>query len=382
MNKKEQNFLIGMLFLTMLILSISFSFIGIFIPTFKEVFNISDKSIGLFLSVIQITTLASYMIANKFSDKFGQKKLMLMGLLISAISFTLVSYSQTFFHLLIGYVFITFALSFMLLSINTTMPLIQVSFQSALLNMVHGFFGFGNTLSQKMIAILLNYNIGWREIYKCISFGFLIALFLYIFVYDVNNSKSKELKNVKIKQKKELVLFIFALGFYVSAEIQTGNWFMNLLKNNYSMTALNATTYTALFFGLFTIGRFIGGFITEKFGYFRSIIISSTISIIIYLLGMILKINGLYFISLSGLFFAIIYPTTIALVGKIFNQTSSKAIAIISTSISIFVLISGLLIANLNDLIGPYLSFYLIPICQLISLFFYIKLNSIFKEYN
>ncbi len=97
---------------------------------------------------------------------------------------------------------------------------------------------------------------------------------------------------------------------------------------------------------------------------------------------MILKINGLYFISLSGLFFAIIYPTTIALVGKIFNQTSSKAIAIISTSISIFVLISGLLIANLNDLIGPYLSFYLIPICQLISLFFYIKLNSIFKEYN
>ena len=382
MNKKDQNFLIGMLFFTMLILSISFSFIGIFIPTFKEVFNISDKSIGLFLSVIQITTLVSYMIANKFSNKFGQKKLMLMGLLISAISFTVVSYSQTFFHLLLGYVFITFALSFMLLSINTTMPLIQVSFQSALLNMVHGFFGFGHTLSQKVIAILLNYNIEWRAIYRYISFGFLFALLLYIFVCDVNNSKSKDSTKIKIKQKKELILFIFALGFYVSAEIQTGNWFMNLLKNNYSMTALNATTYTALFFGLFTIGRFIGGFITEKFGYFRSIIASSIISIIIYLLGMILKINGLYFISLSGLFFAIIYPTTIALVGKIFAQTSSKAIAIISTSISIFVLISGLLIANLNDLIGPYLSFYLIPICQLISLVFYIKLNSIYKEYN
>ncbi|MEA1975343.1 MAG: MFS transporter [Bacillota bacterium] len=382
MNKKEQKFLIGMLFLTMLILSISFSFVGIFIPTFKEVFNISDKLIGLFLSVIQIITLVSYMIANKFSDKFGQKKLMLIGLLISAISFTLVSYSQTFSHLLIGYIFITFALSFMLLSINTTLPLIQVSFQSALLNMVHGFFGFGNTLSQKIIAILLNHNIEWQEIYRYISFGFLFTLFLYMFVYDVNNSKSKNLKKIKIKQKKELALFIFALGFYVSAEIQTGNWFMNLLKNNYSITTLNATTYTALFFGLFTTGRFIGGFITEKFGYFKSIITSSTISIIIYLIGMILKINGLYFISLSGLFFAIIYPTTIALVGKIFTQTSSKAIAIISTSVSIFVLISSLLIANLNDLIGPYLSFYLIPIFQLISLFFYIKLNSTFKEYD
>jgi fucose permease len=382
MNKKEQNYLIGILFFTMLILSISFSFIGIFIPTFKEIFNISDKSIGIFLSTIQIFTIFSYIIANKFNNKFGQKKLMLTGLIISAISFFLISYSQNFIHLTIGYTFITVAFCFMLLSINTTVPLIHVSFQSALLNMVHGFFGVGNTLSQKTIGILLSHNIKWQFIYKSISIGFLIALFLYLFVYDLKKSKSNDLSKIKIKQKKELILFTFAIGFYVSAEIQTGNWFMNLLKNNYLMTTLNATTYTALFFGLFTLGRFTGGFITEKFGYFRSIIISLTFSIIVYFIGLTLKINGLYFISLSGLFFAIVFPTSVALVGKIFKETSSKAIASISTSISIFVLISGLIMANLNTLIGPYLSFYTIPICSVISLIFYIYLNSLYKEYN
>ncbi len=382
MNKKEQNYLIIMIFFTMLITAISYSFIGIFIPTFKEIFKVSDKLIGIFLAIIQISSLIAYILANKLNNKFGQKKLMLIGIALSGISVFLIGYSQTFMQVMIGYVFTTFALSFTLLSINTTVPLILVSFQSVLFNMVHGFFGVGNTISQKIVGFLLNNNVEWRIIYKSISLGFLIAFLLYLFTYETQKNISEKASENIIELKKELMLFIFAMGFYVAAEIQMGNWFMNLLKNNYTLTALNATTYTTVFFGTFTLGRFIGGIITEKFGYFRSIIYALILSIIFHLIGMFLQANGLYIISIVGLFLSIIFPTSIALMGKIFKENSSKAISTVSTTTALFILFSGLLMANLNDLIGAYLSFYTITICLVLSLIFYIKLNSKFVDYK
>lgn len=379
MNKREKSFLIGMLFFSMLIVSISFSFRGIFIPTFKQEFNISNKVIGIFLSVIQVTSLMTYIIGIKLNEKLGQKKIMLLGLFLNMLTFIAISFSTSFIQLTIGYIFITFATSIILLSINTTVPLIHVTFQSMLLNLVHGFFGVGNTLSQKIIGFLLDHGYTWQIIYRSISLGFFIALLLFLFAYDVKKDDSNDGQKVVIKQKKKLFLFIFALGFYVSAEIQTGNWFMNLLKFEYAFSASAATTYTAIFFGTFTIGRFVGGVITERLGYFRSIILTSILTVFSYVIGLLLKENGLYLIASSGFFLAIVFPTTMALIGITFKETASKVIAISSMSISVFVLFSGLLIGFLNDLIGTYLAFYMIPLYSLISLIIYIKLYRIIK---
>jgi fucose permease len=382
MNKNEKYFLIGMLFFSMLIVSISFSFRGIFIPTFKEEFNISNKAIGIFLSIIQLTSMGTYIIGIKLNEKFGQKKIMTLGLGVNMLSFIAISFAQSFIHLTIGYIFITFATSIILLSINTTIPLIHVAFQSTLLNLVHGFFGVGNTFSQKIVGFLIENGFTWEIIYRYISVGFLVAFILYLFAYDVKGDDYNNKGSQVIRDKKKLILFIFALGFYVSAEIQTGNWFMNLLKIEYAYSASHATTFTAIFFGTFTFGRFVGGFITEKLGYFKSIIYTSTLTVITYTIGLLLKENGLYLIAFAGLFLAIVFPTTMALIGKVFKETASKAIAITSTSIAIFVLFSGLIIGFLNDFIGAYLAFYMIPIYALISLLFFLKLNNLVNKEN
>src|SRR6056297_430527 len=115
MNKNEKYFLIGMLFFSMLIVSISFSFRGIFIPTFKEEFSISNKAIGIFLSIIQLTSMGTYIIGIKLNEKLGQKKIMTLGLGINMLSFIAISFAQSFVHLTIGYIFITFATSIILL---------------------------------------------------------------------------------------------------------------------------------------------------------------------------------------------------------------------------------------------------------------------------
>lgn len=381
MTKKEQFYYIFMLFTIMLVLAISFSFRGLFIPTFKTTFNVSDKSIGIFLAISQLTAMFSYFIGSKLLNKIGQKYIICLGLLICSITFYLISYSTVFIHLIIGYVFITFGTSSMILGINTSITLLQVSFQALLMNLIHGFFGIGNTMSQKTIGILLTNNITWQQIYRTMGVIFFAVFIIFSFAYNLKQKK-KSKDDATIQNKKLLFLFIMAIGFYVSAEIQTGNWFMNLLKSEYTLDAKTATTFTSVFFASFTIGRLLGGFISERKGYFNSIIASVFLSIITYTVGLLLKAHGLYFIALSGLFLSLVYPTSIVIVGKIFDKNKSEAISWISITSSIFVLATGLLIGFLNDLIGPYLSFYLIPLFNTISLVFYLYIKRNLKKLN
>lgn len=375
MTTKKRNYLIFTLFLIMFTLAVSFSLRGLFIPTFKKEFNVNDKHIGIFLAIMEITAMISYIIGNKIVEKIGQKRLLQIGILTCAISFYLITLSWNFIIFIIIYIFITLGYNFLLFGLNTTVPLINISFQALLMNSLHGFFGVGNTISQRVVGYLLALNFNWQSIFHYISLAFVIVLFLYSFSENLKDDYSDKTIDRSIKNKKLLILFTIAIGLYVSAEIQTGNWFMNLLTNHYNLGPNIATKYTFVFFATFTLGRFLGGFVTEKLGYFKSIHYSLLLSIATYLLGLLFKINGLYLIASSGLFLAIIYPTTIVVVSRNFKHNSSRAIALISMFVSLFVLATGLIIGFLNDLIGPYYSFFTIPITLMGSIIIYYYLN-------
>lgn len=374
MTKQKKIYLILNLFLLMFVLSISFSFRGLFIPAFKKEFIVEDKHIGIFLSVLQLVAMAAYIIGNFIVEKIGQKRLIQIGIFINIIIFFLITYSTNFIIFTIGYAFITLGFNFILFGLNTTIPLINVSFQAVLMNLLHGFFGVGNTVSQKLTGFLLVNNFTWKDIFQYTSVLYLIVFFIYLFATNLKDKKIRD-EDREIKQKKILVLFIFAIGLYVSAEIQTGNWFMNLLREHYKFKPDVAVKYTTVFFATFTIGRFLGGLVTEKLGYFKSIIYSLFFAIILNISGMLLKEKGLYIIASGGIFLSIVYPTTVVIMGKVFKKNSSRAIALMSTFVAVFVLSSGLLIGFLNDYIGKYLSFYTISICMILSLITYYYLD-------
>lgn len=375
MTTTKRNYLIFTLFLIMFTLAVSFSLRGLFIPTFKKEFNVNDKHIGIFLAIMQLTAMVSYVIGNKIVEKIGQKRLIQIGIVTCAFSFYLVTLTENFILFNLIYIFITLGYSFLLFGLNTTIPLIDISFQALLMNMLHGFFGIGNTVSQRVVGYLLALNFNWQSIFQYIALAFVIVFFLYSFSENLKDDYSDQSIDRSIKNKKLLVLFTIAIGLYVSAEIQTGNWFMNLLTNHYHLGPNQATKYTFVFFATFTFGRFIGGFITERLGYFKSIHYSILLSIMTYIGGLFLQRNGLYLIASSGLFLAIIYPTTIVVVSKSFKHNSSRAIALISMFVSLFVLAAGLIIGFLNDIIGPYYSFFTIPITLIGSVIIYYYLN-------
>jgi len=178
------------------------------------------------------------------------------------------------------------------------------------------------------------------------------------------NHKSEIIKN------KLIYFYVAALGFYVFAEVGTGNWFINFMQKSYNYNESKSSLYLALFFGIFTIGRLLGGFIVEKMGYLTTVLISLTIGASLFLAGLLIGEKGIIIISISGLFFSITFPTVILSIRKVFKKNVAYITGLIITFGSIINMIMNLILARLNDNVGVHLSFYLVPLSLFMSIVF------------
>lgn len=373
MAKRNNIMTVIIIFIVMVLMAAADNVRGVFIPAFKKDFLVSNTSMGLMLAVCSMGYIISTYIGGILCEKIGQKKVMIVGFIFAGLSSLSLFFSTSFTMLLIGLFFLNIGASLLAISINTLIPVIAVSFQAVLMNLIHFCYGAGATITQRTAGILLYSGISWRYIYLAMGFIFFIVLSIFFFtkIPEPNKAHNNEkVDNRKIFKNKILYFYMIALGLYVTAELSTGNWFVNFLKEVYRFNDNMSTFYTALFFGIFTIGRLIGGFVVEKFGHIRSVLVSLVISFILYTIGLIIGRNGVLIISISGLFFGITFPTLVLTITSVFKNNSAYVTGIIITVASAINMVMNFFIGWLNDIIGVYNAFYIIPISLLISSIF------------
>lgn len=374
MKKRQTIYTIGASFFIMLIMAITESIRGILIPTFKVDFGVNDTSIGVFLFIASLAYVISTHFAGKMVKHFGQKRTAIVGMVISGTGFFGTSFAVTFSHLIIGYIVLTIGISFIIMSLNTIVPLLQISYLGIVMNFIHLFYGIGATITQRVSGFLISSGISWRTIFVAFSVMYIVAIVVYSFVKQPERSKTEN-HDSKIKpfEKKIILLFCLALGFYITAEIQTANWLLNYLKEVYNYNENNGSFYVAFFFGAISIGRLFGGYLLEKIGYLKGIIISLAIALVLYILGLYNE-KTLILISVSGLFFSIVYPTTILVLQNYFHENVTKVITIVTMAASAVSMVLGYVVGFLNDKIGVVNSYYLIPFSLFLSLVFVIEI--------
>lgn len=372
MKKSKTIYIIVASFIAMLILAITESIRGILIPTFKIDFNVSDTQIGLFLLLGTLAFVVSTHFAGKAVKNFGQKHSAILGMTISGLGFLGTSFSQSFLHLVIGYIILTVGISFLVMSLNTIVPLLKVSYLAVVMNSLHFFYGVGSAVTQRVSGFLITSGVSWRTIFVWFSVLYLFGIIVYSFV-EQPEKKIEETHKSKIKpyEIKLVVFFCLALGFYIAAEVQTATWLINYLNEVYSYNENNASRYLSFFFVALSVGRLFGGYVLERIGYIRGIIISLAIALILYSVGLFSE-KTLMFLSISGLFFSIVYPTIILILQKYFHENVTRVLSIVTMAGSAVSMTLGFFIGFLNDRIGVVKSFYLIPISILISLIFVI----------
>ena len=361
------------IFIIMAVIAIVDNTKGIFVPVFKETFNTNNTSMGMLLSVCSLGYIIFTYVGGILCEKFGQRKVIGAGLFTIVASVLVVAFSKTYTILLIGMFLINVGIAFVMIGVNTLIPVLFITFQAIMMNSAHCFYGFGSTVGQFAIGSLLDNGIDWRNIFFGIAMIFIAVLIIFFFIKIPKFNITKEESKVNISlafKEKYMYIYAIGLGTYVFAEMGMSNWIVNFLMESYNFTSSRGAMFLSAFFFLLTIGRLLGGFVAEKLGYLQAVLYSLTVAVILLVIALSIGHSALILICIAGLFFAIAYPTVVATIGKVFKDNSSYITGLILTLSSTISMILNLLMGRLNDIIGTTKTFYLIPISLSVSILF------------
>lgn len=362
MKTRATRYMIFMTFLTMFCLAVTDGSRGILIPTFKSVFSVNDTAIGLLLTFSSLAYLVASYFGSLLCQHFGQKKVILLGIMFSGIGFLIASKIYLFYHLIFCYVFINFGFGLMGIGMNTLVPLIPVVYLGLLMNLLHFFYGLGSTFTQRLTGYLLYLGIHWRNIFTAFFIVYIALFFLYFLVKIPQDHSATSPRKGTIERPRLLFAFCLCLGFYVAAEMQTANWLFNYFKMALSLDVNTGSLFVALFFGAFSVGRLGGAFLVEKFGYMRSVFVSLSLSFILYTTGLLMGSSGVGVIAFSGLFFGITFPTLILVIQQTFPKKGTYIAGLATMSASLISMITGALMGFFNDHFGEAITIYTIPV--------------------
>lgn len=346
---------------------------GIFIPSFKSDFNIDNTGIGVMLFIGSLAYILFSYIGGILCEKIGQKRVIILGLSCMFFSLAILSVVNSYTSFLLNIFLMNIGLALTSIAINTLVPVLLISYQAILMNIIHFCYGVGGAAGQALGGILMSKGYTWRNIYLGISILFVILIIAFTYIKTPSthiHSEGNKTNKLNLLKNKIIYFYVCALGFYVFAEMATLSWLVNYIKDNYKYNSSKSVFFSVMFLVIFSIGRLVGGFLVEKLGYLKTTMGSLIIAVCLFTLGLALGEKGLIIISVSGLFFAITFPTLVLTISKVFKQNTSYITGVIVTLTSSVNMLLNLVIGKLNDVIGTYFAFYMIPISLIISIIF------------
>lgn len=361
--------IILLLLLMYVIVAMGDNFKGIFVPIFKEEFGVSNTAVGYVLTAALFAYALFQYIGGILVERIGYKKTITVGSLGGIAALLVLIGCKNFAMLILGMFLLNAGMAMFNIGVNTLGPALSVGSTVVLMNMINFTYCVSNTTIQKVSGILLANQVPWRSFY----FVMLVAmcvLFVYQFWLRIPYVPAAEKGTWNKKElfaNPMLYLYIALVGFYLLAEYGIGNWFANYMNESFQLNADSRSFYVALFFGSQAVGRLMGGFIVDKVGKYKSIILYGAVAAVMLFFGIFLGRKGLLLFSLAGFACSIIFPTTIASVRDVFGDAASYATGFISMWATFLAMAGSMLIGLLNDHVGTQTAFYVVPAALLLT---------------
>lgn len=365
---KKNVYTILVIYLLMMLIGMVDNVKGPLITSIKTFYSVDYTMMGLFLSIGSFGFILSTFFGGLLADRVGHKLLLIIGTVLIIFGTFGISTSHSFIVFLIFAFIMNMGMGSLEMGINAVASMAFLVNQAVMMNLLHFFYGAGSIISPNMTVKLLQNGFTWQLVYLLVAGLALVFMIVILMVKIPKKEKYKstvKVNYVRVLKNVRIWLFALMLGFYVSSEIGVGNWAVTFFKTGYKMSNTQSSLYLALFFTTFTFGRLFGGFIVEKLGYIKSLVIFSFTSAILIAAGMMGK-NFAFLISTAGFFYSIIFPTVIATVMKEFNEYASVIIGVITTVSSTINMLASFLIGKLNDAFGVYIGFSAILIFMIL----------------
>ncbi|MCT4542160.1 MAG: MFS transporter [Vallitalea sp.] len=345
-------------------------FKGMLVPNFKSYFNVNNVQIGHIMTASLFSYAVFQYVGGSIIEKFNSyKKAILLGFIIELISIVLLLSTNSYISLIIGLFGISAGMAMFNVTLNALCLALPVKSTAVLLNFLGFTYGASATTIQKVGGNILFGGATWQSFFM---FMFIASTAVFVFAgilkmpsveRENTDAKGKNLSIITLLKNKTILLYVGALGFYLASEYNVGGWFVNYMVDSFEMNQADASIYTALFFGTLTIARLGGGFLADKIGYLRSVIIFSIISSSMSVIGVLAGKGGLLILACSGLFYSLICPVITSTVSKAFDKNISQITGFLFMSGTLVAMLVNMLIGVLSDNIGTQYAFLTIGVC-------------------
>lgn len=274
------SFLLALIYLAFISLGLPDSLLGAGWPVMHTELGVSVSFMGIISMVISGGTIVSSLLSDKLTHKFGTRTVTVASVLLTVAALFGFSFSGSFSMLIIFAVPYGLGAGAIDAALNNYVAL---HYKAKHMSWLHCFWGVGAIISPFIMSFALK-NLNWNSGYRIVGFIQLaIALLLLVTlpVWKINKTESTaDTKRVgltaalKIKGVPFLLIGFFA---YCAAEATAMYWASTYFTEVKGISGDRAASFAALFYIGITLGRFASGFITERLGDRRMILLGTGI---------------------------------------------------------------------------------------------------------
>lgn len=363
--------LLALIYIAFISLGLPDSLLGSGWPVIHEVFDVPVSSMGIVTMVISGCTILSSLLSDKLTRKFGTSIVTVTSVFLTAVALLGFSFATEFWMLIVLGIPYGLGAGAIDAALNNYVAL---HYTSKHMSWLHCFWGVGTIVSPFVMSYALANSV-WNDGYRIVAFiqlGIGLLLLLTLPVWKVNKKLAnieEEQKSIgligalKVKGVPHLLLGFFA---YCAAEATAMGWSATYFSQVKGIDGETAAAYASMVFIGLTVGRFLGGFLMDKLGDRKMILLGTAITVcgiamlLIPTQKDILAIIGFVII---GLGYAPIYPCIIHATPNNFGAENSSAIIGIQMASAY---VGSTFMPPLYGLLGRYLGYGMMPVYLLI----------------
>lgn len=265
--------LLIIIYLAFISLGLPDSLLGSAWPSMYGELNVAVSYAGIISMIIAGGTIISSLFSDRLIRRFGTGVVTVISVAMTAVALMGFSLSHSFWQLCLWGIPYGLGAGSVDAALNN---FVALHYKSRHMSWLHCFWGVGATAGPYIMGLCLTRGLRWNSGYRAIGIiqfvlvaCLLLSLPLWKAGEDDGNVENLEYKEIGLRQTLGLPgakAILTAFFCYCSLEATTGLWAGSFMVLHKGINMETAAKWASLFYLGITIGRFICGFITDRFG--------------------------------------------------------------------------------------------------------------------
>lgn len=328
--------LLAIIYLAFISLGLPDSLLGSAWPVMRTELSVPLSYAGILSMIISGGTIVSSLLSDRVIRRFGTGLVTSVSVALTAIALFGFSLGLPFFALCLFGIPYGLGAGAVDAALNNYVAL---HYSSRHMSWLHAFWGVGVTISPNIMSFCLTKGYGWETGYRSVAFLQIVLVAILFFSLPLWKSKEGEENREEVTPKvltlpqafqlKGAPFVLCAFFGFCALESTAGLWASSYMSGLRGVDVETAARFTALFYMGETVGRFLNGFVADRFGD-RKMIRAGIICMLtgIVMVALPLQTNGpaLLGLLIIGLGAAPVYPCIIHSTPDNFGKENSQSL--------------------------------------------------------